>query len=202
MAWRDGHDVTLTSRAASVSKFLMNLPAGDIFSTRCPIDWPIVSHVPDMHEASRRDGGLVLDPLEQDPLIGLVLEPMRNLLERYRVLVERLNVAIESCEAALAEEVAAPKVPGRPGLAKVETPTGDLGAILDFQERLGELEGVLKVTVTGSARGGTSFLVELAGAPGSQPELVCSSCGKVLRGGTHPPSHGLCDDCRDSFSTD
>lgn len=136
---------------------------------------------------------------------------MRDLLSRYRRLAGVVEQAIQTLETQLsqaergggapAEE--AVERPTPPGLARVETPTGDLETLLAFQERLADIEGVLRVTVAGSRPGGSTFLVELAGGDGEEPEpqrVVCSRCGKVISEGREPASHGLCDDCRDKFT--
>lgn len=146
--------------------------------------------------------GGTLDTPETDPLVEQVLEPMRELLARYRRLAVRLDSAIASLTDSLERPTASniPATADGPQLARLETPTGDLGTLLDFQERLSELDGVLKVTVAGSAGGRSTFLVELANADDAPAHrVVCSNCGKVMSEGIDPPSHGLCDDCRERF---
>lgn len=129
---------------------------------------------------------------------------MRDLLVRYRALSSLLTVAMSALESGLGEaniETEPPTTKPVSNLTRVETPTGDLAAILSFQERLAELEDVLKVTVAGSTPGRTTFLVELAPAETQtlHNKVVCSSCGRLITEGVEPPSHGLCEDCAESF---
>lgn len=88
-------------------------------------------------------------------------------------------------------------------VAHIETPTGDLDVLLAFQERLSELDGVTKVTVTGSTTNRSTFLVELAQESGqdSSQAILCSVCERVIREGRRPASHGLCEDCRASYGS-
>ena len=136
---------------------------------------------------------------DTDPLVELVFQPLRDLLGRYRGLAARLETAIAALSGSLGDDSppAAPRE--RPEFARVETPTSDLTTLLEFQERLAELDGVMKVTVAGSTPGRSSFIVELAPEARSANRVVCSNCGKVISEGVDPPSHGLCDDCRSRF---
>lgn len=130
-----------------------------------------------------------------DPLVDAMLAPMRELLKRYQRLAVKLNETIASVQETLGELPAQETAP-RPQVAMVATPTGDLPTLLEFQERLSELDGVLRVTVAGSTPGRSSFIVELASAePELRNRVVCSNCGKVISEGSDPPSHSLCEDC-------
>jgi hypothetical protein len=135
-------------------------------------------------------------PPESDSQVEQLFEPLHELLIRYRRAAERLAHVIGTIESALRHESGGARI-DRPVHARIETSTSELDAIMAFQDLLAELPGVLKVTVTGAAGGRASLLVELA-TPTS-PKLVCSSCGKVLREGSEPASHGLCADCQGSF---
>ena len=99
---------------------------------------------------------------------------------------------------------AQPDSPERPSIATVETPTGDVAALLDFQEQLGNLDGVMKVTVAGTTGERTTFIVELDSETAGEPRrhrVVCARCGDVLAEGREPASHGLCDNCRARFGS-
>lgn len=140
-----------------------------------------------------------LNILGTDPLFEPVFKPMRELLGRYHVLAERLDSAIAALSAALGESQHL-TAPESSQLARIETPTADLSTLLEFQERLAELDGVLKVTVAGSTGGRASFLVELASAETAMVNrTVCSNCGRLITEGIDPPSHSLCDDCKSQF---
>ena len=136
-----------------------------------------------------------------DPLIESVLQPMRELLSRYVRLSSTVSSAIATLEGALD----APPTGGsrqfaeRPAesIASLELESSDVDALLEFQERLSEIPGVMKVTVAGAREGRSRFLIELAA---ESPTLVlCANCGKTLSEGPPPASHGLCEDCRANF---
>ncbi|MGE0600099.1 MAG: hypothetical protein AB7J35_09460 [Dehalococcoidia bacterium] len=129
---------------------------------------------------------------------------MAELLARYRRIARVVEHAIESLESAeFPIRGADPASPARHDIARIETPTGDLDALLAFQERLSDLEGVTKVTVTGSSAERSTFLVELAqeSLEEVQQQIRCSVCDKVIREGSLPASHGLCDDCRADYGS-
>jgi len=147
-----------------------------------------------------------------DPL-GAVAAANLELAKRYRrletfagdlaaMLEAKASEAGASDESTpdLLERPDAPE-PGRPQVARIETPSADLPSLLNFQEQLAELQGVTKVTITGSGSRGTVFLVELDDGAHSQNRVVCSQCGKTLNDGPEPVSHGLCEDCRALFGT-
>lgn len=125
-----------------------------------------------------------------------------ELAARYRAL-ERFAAELASALEEASEHAAPVREHEeslRPSVARVQTPTGAVGALLDFQEQLASLEGVLKVTVAGSTNDRTTFLVELE--PDDEAHRhreVCVRCGRVLAEGMEPASHGLCEDCRSQF---
>jgi phosphohistidine phosphatase SixA len=122
---------------------------------------------------------------------------MRVLLARYRRASETLERLIDTLERA--EEVQE-EPPARPRIARIETDTGDIEAILAFQERLAAIDGVTKVTIAGSTPDRASFLVELESEnDAAQAQIECSVCGKIIQPGTLPASHGLCESCREEF---
>lgn len=121
---------------------------------------------------------------------------MRELLARYRRISSAVDGAIDALERELGPGAAAPQR-GPARIATLLADGDDIDALLDFQERLSEIDGVLKVTVAGTQSGRTTFLVELA--DDSRQLVVCANCGKVLQDGQPPASHGLCDDCRSAF---
>ena len=120
-------------------------------------------------------------------------------------MVEHAIETLESAElfAGSTEEQEIDLPAPRQEFARIETPTGDLDALLAFQERLSELDGVTKVTVTGSSSGRSTFLVELAQESDAEvrQQIRCSVCDKVIQEGSLPASHGLCDDCRDDYGS-
>lgn len=135
-------------------------------------------------------------------MIIAVREPMEALLLRYRRLLGEVqrNIALLEGDAPPAVTSTADEQPHP--LVRLETGPADLSALLAFQERLAELDGVLRVTIAGSNESRTTFLVELEGGPsnGTRPQrTVCARCGKVLTEGDLPTSHGLCDDCGNQF---
>ena len=140
-----------------------------------------------------------------DPLIEAIQQPLVGLLDRYRRIARVVDHAIELLESAGFPPATTPMASSseiRREMARIETPTGDLDALLTFQERLSEMEGVTKVTVTGSSAERSTFLVELAQeSEMTTPEVRCSVCGKVIQEGSQPASHGLCDDCRADFGS-
>ena len=130
-------------------------------------------------------------------MVDSVLQPMRDLLARYERVAATVEGAISALEAQLhARQKNKPMEPPT-GIATLEAQGSAIDTLLEFQERLSELPGVLKVVIAGTKSGRSSFLVELAS---EAPRLVvCSSCGKVLTQGVPPASHGLCEDCRADF---
>lgn len=135
--------------------------------------------------------------MPDDPMVEAILDPMRELLGRYRAASERLAEAMAALEVGLSggHGPVGPVNRSEPPSTRtrLETQPSDVGTLLDFQERLSEIPGVLKVTVAGTAEQGSTFLIELA----PEPQLtVCTSCGKTLVEGHPPASHGLCDGCR------
>lgn len=147
-------------------------------------------------------------PATNDPLVDAILDPLRELLGRYRALSARLSSAMQAIETELSSGIHQPVAPVqtvtpaqtgqpiRPTAATLETHSRDLETLLDFQEHLSEIPGVLKVTVTGTKEGHSTFLIELEQEIQS---VVCANCGKTLTSGKLPPSHGLCDDCRANY---
>ncbi len=135
-----------------------------------------------------------------DPLLDSVLQPMRELLGRYRRVSAVVDRAIDLLEGELASEAAEQATPRSAAqMTSLEAQSSDVDTLLDFQERLSELPGVLKVTVAGAKSGKSTFIVELA--PESPALVVCTNCGKTLVEGPPPASHGLCEDCRSAFGT-
>lgn len=141
--------------------------------------------------------------MPNDPLLEALAAPMRDLLGRYRAAsawmadaMQTLSAHVEPAASAPPDRPAAPPPPPRPAVATLETATGDVETLLEFQERLSEIPGVMKVTVAGLKDGRSTFLVELA----EETQLVvCTSCGKTLVEGRPPASHGLCEDCRSNY---
>jgi hypothetical protein len=125
------------------------------------------------------------------------LSPVEQLLRRYRSASVTIARLINALEAAYGEQSAEPA--DRPLVAHIGAQSGEIGALLEFQERLSELDGVSRVTIAGSAGGRTSFLVELSPEVPSEVQVECSVCGRVIVAGRQPPSHGLCDSCRETF---
>lgn len=124
---------------------------------------------------------------------------MRELLGRYQRVSAVVGRAVDALEAELARgDTETPSRP-RPQLASLEAQSSEVGTLLEFQERLSELPGVLKVTIAGAKSGKSTFIVELA--PESPRLVVCTSCGKTLVDGPGPASHGLCENCRVAFGT-
>lgn len=147
-----------------------------------------------------------------DPLLANAAEPALELAERYRALekmARRLAEALESATGLPLPEAGAemvtPHLGHRPPMATVETPTGDVAALLDFQEQLGNLDGVMKVTVAGTTGERTTFIVELGPETADESQrhrVLCVRCGDVLVEGREPASHGLCESCRMRFGTE
>lgn len=144
--------------------------------------------------------------MPNDPLMEALAAPMRELLGRYRAAAAWMADAMQTLAAHLdaappaaspsPARPAAPHPPPRPAVATLQAESGDVETLLEFQERLSEIPGVLKVTVAGLKDGRSTFLVELA----EEAQLVvCTSCGKTLVEGRPPASHGLCEDCRGSY---
>jgi hypothetical protein len=79
----------------------------------------------------------------------------------------------------------------------LEAQSSEVDTLLEFQERLSELPGVLKVTIAGAKSGKSSFIVELAEERAQL--VICTNCGKTLVEGLPPASHGLCEECRAGF---
>ena len=135
-----------------------------------------------------------------------------ELAERYRALERMARMIAEALESSTelpppeqGDESVTPDRGHRPPIATVETPTGDVAALLDFQEQLGNLDGVMKVTVAGTTGEHTTFIVELASETADGPErhrVLCVRCGNVLVEGREPASHGLCESCRVQFGNE
>lgn len=151
-----------------------------------------------------QEPGHLTNPLI-DPMLAAATAPARELAERYRALERFAGEMAAALEDAAAESGPLPPGPepvaARPPLARVETPSGEVNALLDFQEQLASLEGVVKVTVAGASRDRTTFLVELEPEAGAGPphREECARCGRILSHGVEPASHGLCEDCRREF---
>lgn len=121
---------------------------------------------------------------------------MRELLERYR----RVSSVVSKSIAALESELGGPAPASSVTAARVaalQVESSEIDELMDFQERLSELPGVLKVVLTGTREGTTGFLVELEQE--DQQMVVCANCGRTLVEGRPPASHGLCEDCRAKF---
>ena len=138
-----------------------------------------------------------------DPLVEAILDPMRELLDRYELASSRLEVVKASLRAQLEQPsppdaMREPEVSDAPRarVANLQTDSSDVSQLLEFQERLSEIPGVMKVTIAGAKEGRSTFLIELAEEP---QRVECTNCGKVLVFGKPPASHGLCDDCRGSY---
>ncbi len=152
-----------------------------------------------------------LNPPTLDPLLANAAEPALELAERYRALekmaaqlAEALESASESPSKKGRAESRSPDLGDRPPMATVETPTGDVAALLDFQEQLGNLDGVMKVTVAGTTGERTTFIVELDSESFDESRrhrVICVRCGNVLVEGREPASHGLCEACRVRFGS-
>jgi hypothetical protein len=135
-------------------------------------------------------------------MLESVLEPMRELLNRYRRVSAAVARAMHVLESELSSDDAKNTEmtdPPRPQVASLEAQSSDVATLLDFQERLSELPGVLKVTIAGAKSGKSTFIVELA--PETSGLVVCTNCGKTLVEGPPPASHGLCEECRSTFGT-
>ncbi len=143
--------------------------------------------------------------MPNDPLMEALAAPMRDLLGRYRAAsawmadaMQTLAAHIETAPPAASAPTDRPDAPpvARPAVATLQAASGDVETLLEFQERLSEIPGVMKVTVAGLKDGRSTFLVELA----EEAQLVvCTSCGKTLVEGRPPASHGLCEDCRGNY---
>jgi hypothetical protein len=140
-----------------------------------------------------------LNPGElEEPLETALFEPLGALLQRYRRVAGTLGRLIETLEGvqpAGQNEFA----DTRPAVARIETQSGDIDSLLYFQEQLAGLDGVMRVTIAGSTGERASFIVELEGEADRQPEVDCTVCGRVIRAGSVPASHGLCETCRSEF---
>ncbi len=73
-------------------------------------------------------------------------------------------------------------------------------AILEFEEQISEIPGVMRVSLKSYAQGKATLAVELQ--PVVRPSdgdsavsVVCAWCGKVLTVGDSRISHGLCPEC-------
>ena len=134
-----------------------------------------------------------------DPLIESVLQPMRDLLRRYQRASKVVEHAIEALQGQIEGRRADNPEHFAPQIASLEAESSDVDALLEFQERLSEVPGVLRVTVAGAKSGTSTFIVELA--PESARLVVCTNCAKILSEGPPPASHGLCEECRAVFGT-
>lgn len=136
-------------------------------------------------------------------MVDSVLQPMRELLGRYRQVATAVQGAISALESELEGVVLAEpelELGARSSvIAALEAQSSDVDTLLEFQERLSELPGVLKVTIAGAKSGKSSFIVELADERSQL--VICTNCGKTLVEGSPPASHGLCEECRAGFGT-
>ena len=155
-------------------------------------------------------------PKPADPMMLALALPLAEMGRRY-VAVQLAAAEIVAGMEAMAERVqelaAQPPASRRPANEDVATTTvalevsfSDDGTLLDFQDHLMELEGVLRVSVIGAKGNVASILVELEPAPSPEtaleagaPTVVCVRCGRTLSAGTAEISHGLCPDCTRDF---
>ncbi|MFN8506814.1 MAG: hypothetical protein U0547_04525 [Dehalococcoidia bacterium] len=140
-------------------------------------------------------------------LLADVRAPVRRLLDEYLAARAEIDTIIGTLSATLAEPPRDPVTPA----AALEPPEaaasaagplridvrGDLARIMDFQERLGLVADVSRVSVVGLDHGRATIIVELGEV--DDPTVICMGCGKTLVAGGRRQSHGLCDACATAF---
>ncbi|MCC6386149.1 MAG: hypothetical protein IT302_02065 [Dehalococcoidia bacterium] len=98
-------------------------------------------------------------------------EPLRRMLDEYTIARAQADAIIEGLRGLAlveSETSAAPEPAAQPvassGTSRVSVRVGgnDLGALLDFQERLSDLPGVARVSIETAGSGASSLMVELS----------------------------------------
>ena len=140
-------------------------------------------------------------------LLADLRAPVRRELDEYLAARAEIDTILGTLSATLAEPPPAPQTPSaalqEPGPpAHSAAPLridvhGDLARIMDFQERLGLVADVSRVSVVGLDHGRATIIVELGEA--DEPTVICMGCGKTLVAGGRRQSHGLCDACATAF---
>lgn len=80
---------------------------------------------------------------------------------------------------------------------RMEIRGGDIARMIDFQERLGQIKEVSRVSVVGLEGDRATLIVELDKP--QAPTTICMGCDRVLAEGGPTVSHGLCDSCAAAF---
>ena len=104
-------------------------------------------------------------------LADVLREPLRRMLDEYTAARAQADAIIEGLRG-LALIEGAPSAPSEPaapsatgaGASRLSVRVGgnDMGALLDFQERLSGLPGVARVSIETAASGASSLMVELS----------------------------------------
>jgi len=115
-------------------------------------------------EAAAGVSGLATDV---SPLADVLREPLRRMLGDYVAARAQADSIIDALRAVAGETPAAPVTPPAssdavPSRVAVRVGGGDVGALLDFQERLSSLPGVARVSIETSEGGRSSLTVELS----------------------------------------
>jgi hypothetical protein len=164
------------------------------------------------------------DSLERDEYgLGRALrEPLLELRDAYLAAAEQVLATLEGINELLAVhglegaraapaaglpiDVPRPKAAAatdeseaRERTVRMEIRGGDIARMIDFQERLGQIQEVSRVSVIGLEGDRATLLVELDKP--QAPTTICMGCDRVLAEGGPKVSHGLCDSCAAAFKS-
>lgn len=140
--------------------------------------------------------GLFLPLLRLRDAYAAAVEEVETIARGLDRLVEGVRTAGKAGSDVEKPRDGPPAVPS-PGIIELDVYDGDDANLLGFLDRLGEMEGVTRVSVVGAEHGHLRVLVERGEE--TPPTVVCASCGKVLAAGGPAVSHGLCRQCAEAW---